>query len=135
MIDLLKLYRGISMPKDEIRLATRILSDRRDKSLIEFYWFHLALNGEKIDGKLIEERLDRTLIPLFKDAYNKSFLLLKVWKTLVEANLGKIVTLPNLFLPQEDEKILYHTYKILLGKEQKRIERRWKEILYHLSIK
>lgn len=133
MINIFRYYRNIDLPADEILLARKILSARDDKTLLELYYFHLALNAEKIDPRLIEKSLSNPLRTLFREAYNISFLLLKIWKSLVKVYLNKALSLPNLYLPEKAERDPYYYYRRLLRVNQKRIEKRWKEILFHLS--
>ena len=132
-MDIFKSYRKISLPDDEVRLADKVLSAKDDKGLFEFYSFHLALNAEKITARFIEENLDNPLRPLFRKAYNRAYLLLKVWKSLVEVYFKKTISLPNLYLPQDAETDPYYYYRKLLGVNQRSMEKRWKEILFHLS--
>lgn len=129
MLNIFKVYKGISLPPDPLLLARKVLSHQEDKELQEFFWFFLALNADRIDGKKICEKLDKRLRPLFREGYNRAYLLLQTWSKLVSFTTRKKLSLPNLFLPKKAENYPFFFYKAVFNDSRKRLEKRWREIL------
>lgn len=129
MKDIFKTYTGVSLGRDPLTVAKKVLARTDDKRLQELFCFFIAINSQNFDGRKIYKKLDRRIRAVFIDIYNKAYLLLKVWSKLVAFATNRRHILPNLYLAKEDCDNLFHLYKKIFGVDIKRVERRWKEIL------
>lgn len=91
------------------------------------FWIYIAINPKK-DWSSLYQNLSREKQRLFKNEYNKVFLLSSSYRELTKLLLGREISLKNYFLPDEakaqpDNFIKYNRAD----------ELRWKEVLELIS--
>ncbi len=87
------------------------------------FWIYIAINPKK-DWKSIYQSLSKERQLLFKEEYNKAFLLSKSYRELTKLFLGREILLKNYFLPKEAEILPDRFIKY-----NRADELRWKEVL------
>ena len=91
------------------------------------FWIYIAINPKK-DWKSLYQYLSKEKQILFKNEYNKAFLLSRSYKKLAKLFLGREILLKNYFLLKEAE-----TEPDKFIKYNRADELRWKEVLELIS--
>ncbi|MBI5043317.1 MAG: hypothetical protein HZC10_05720 [Nitrospirae bacterium] len=115
-----KIYFQGADDKDMKNFADRFLNSG-------LFWIYIAINPKK-DWKSLYQNLSKEKQILFKDEYNKAFLLSRSYRKLTKLFLGRGISLKNYFLPKEAE-----TEPDKFIKYNRADELRWKEVLELIS--
>jgi hypothetical protein len=134
MVNIMNLYYRTAYPDEPVELCKTVLSEDLDETKHDILVYTIALNAEVIDGKKIEDSLDESLKPKFREVYNMAYLTLKVWKSFVKSLIDNEFELPNLYIKPDDLKCgeLY-LYKAVLLNNRWRFEHKWRETVWSLS--
>jgi len=87
------------------------------------FWIYIAINPGR-DWKKAYEKLSRDKKPVFRNEYNKAFLICNTYKHLSRLFLKKELHIKNLFLLHVDRHLFEEIIKL-----ERADESRWKEAL------
>jgi len=86
-------------------------------------WIYIAVSPEKEWGQ-VYDKLSKNKKPVFRNEYNKAFLICYTYRELSKLFLGKELHLKNLFMLKETEILPEKFVKL-----EKVDELRWKEVI------